>query len=96
MHDLWCILVTDYGAENPLLMDYFGFQPALYKLKFKSRGDSGLSQRVVELYKQVDLIVSIGMTATLKGVNHRLDKVREQAQRLKAVAKMGVVSKGQD
>ncbi|KAI0781087.1 Extradiol ring-cleavage dioxygenase, class III enzyme, subunit B, partial [Trametes elegans] len=44
-------LVTDYGDENPLLMDYFGFQPALYELKFKSRGDSALSQRVVQLYK---------------------------------------------
>ncbi|CDO70755.1 hypothetical protein BN946_scf184798.g70 [Trametes cinnabarina] len=44
-------LVTDYGDENPLLMDYYGFQPALYQLKFKSRGDSALSQRVVQLYK---------------------------------------------
>jgi len=45
--------VTDYGEENPLLMDYFGFQPELYQLKFKSRGDSALSRRVVELYKEV-------------------------------------------
>ncbi|KAI0831151.1 Extradiol ring-cleavage dioxygenase class III enzyme subunit B [Trametes gibbosa] len=44
-------LVTDYGDENPLLMDYYGFQPALYKLKFKSRGDEALSQRVVQLYE---------------------------------------------
>ncbi|KAL1947686.1 hypothetical protein VTO73DRAFT_13410 [Trametes versicolor] len=44
-------LVTDYGDENPLLMDYFGFPPALYEIKFKSRGDSALSQRVVQLYK---------------------------------------------
>ncbi|KAI0637115.1 Extradiol ring-cleavage dioxygenase class III enzyme subunit B [Trametes polyzona] len=44
-------LVTDYGDENPLLMDYYGFQPELYQLKFKSRGDSALSQRVVQLYK---------------------------------------------
>ncbi|KAI0374738.1 Extradiol ring-cleavage dioxygenase class III enzyme subunit B [Pilatotrama ljubarskyi] len=44
-------LVTDYGDENPLLMDYYGFQQALYQLKFKSRGDSALSQRVVQLYK---------------------------------------------
>lgn len=34
-------------------MDYFGFQPELYQLKFVSRGDSKLSQRVVDLYKQV-------------------------------------------
>lgn len=45
--------MTDYGDENPLLMDYYGFQPELYKLKFKSRGDSTLSQRVVQLYKEV-------------------------------------------
>jgi len=45
-------LVTDYGDENPLLMDYFGFQPELYEIKFKSKGDSTLSKRVVELYKE--------------------------------------------
>ena len=45
--------MTDYGDENPLLYDYYGFQPALYQLKFKSRGDSALSQRVVQLYKDV-------------------------------------------
>ncbi len=45
--------VTDYGDENPLLYDYYGFQPPLYQLKFKSRGDSALSQRVVQLYKDV-------------------------------------------
>ncbi|KAL1707444.1 Extradiol ring-cleavage dioxygenase, class III enzyme, subunit B [Schizophyllum commune] len=43
-------LVTDYGDENPLLMDYYGFQPELYELKFKSRGDSTLAARIVELY----------------------------------------------
>ncbi|KAF8894405.1 Extradiol ring-cleavage dioxygenase, class III enzyme, subunit B [Infundibulicybe gibba] len=45
-------LVTDYGDNNPLLMDYYGFQPDLYKLKFKSRGDSALATRVVNLYTQ--------------------------------------------
>lgn len=34
-------------------MDYYGFQRELYQLKFKSRGDSALSRRVVELYKEV-------------------------------------------
>lgn len=43
--------VTDYKEENPLLMDYYGFPPELYQLKFKSRGDSALSQRIVDLYK---------------------------------------------
>jgi 4,5-DOPA dioxygenase extradiol len=45
--------VTDYKPENPLLMDYYGFQPDVYQLKFKSVGDSTLAQRVVDLYKQV-------------------------------------------
>ncbi|KAK4704950.1 4,5-DOPA dioxygenase extradiol, partial [Phenoliferia sp. Uapishka_3] len=44
-------LVTDYGAENPLLMDYFGFPDELYKVEFESRGDHALSERIVELYK---------------------------------------------
>ncbi|KAG5634973.1 hypothetical protein H0H81_000173 [Sphagnurus paluster] len=43
--------VTDYGDENPLLFDYYGFQPSMYQLKFKSRGDSKLSQRLVDLYR---------------------------------------------
>jgi aromatic ring-opening dioxygenase catalytic subunit (LigB family) len=37
-----------------------GFQPKMYELKFKSKGDSGLSNRVVELYKEV-----INLDATL-------------------------------
>ncbi|KAG6854949.1 hypothetical protein C0991_009772 [Blastosporella zonata] len=45
-------LVTDYGDENPLLMDYFGFQPSMYKLKFKSKGNANLSQRIVQLYNE--------------------------------------------
>ncbi|KAG5645890.1 hypothetical protein DXG03_005037 [Asterophora parasitica] len=45
-------LVTDYGDENPLLMDYYGFQPSLYELKFKSKGNSKLSQRIVQLYRE--------------------------------------------
>lgn len=46
------VAVTDY-EENPLLMDYYGFPPALYQLKFKSRGNTSLAQRVVDLYKKV-------------------------------------------
>ncbi|KAJ7349259.1 Extradiol ring-cleavage dioxygenase, class III enzyme, subunit B [Mycena albidolilacea] len=52
-------LVTDYGNENPLLMDYYGFPPELYALKFKSKGDSTLAKRIVELYKEA------GQTARL-------------------------------
>ncbi|KAL0579239.1 hypothetical protein V5O48_002743 [Marasmius crinis-equi] len=44
-------VVTDYGEENPLLMDYYGFPESLYQLKFKSKGDSELSNRVVQLFK---------------------------------------------
>ncbi|KAJ6488634.1 Extradiol ring-cleavage dioxygenase, class III enzyme, subunit B, partial [Mycena vitilis] len=44
--------LTDYGDENPLLMDYYGFQREYYDLKFKSKGDTNLAKRVVELYKE--------------------------------------------
>ncbi|GJE86954.1 extradiol aromatic ring-opening dioxygenase [Phanerochaete sordida] len=49
-------LVTDYGDENPLYYDYYGFQPEMYRLKFKSRGDTAVSQRVVELFKESGLL----------------------------------------
>jgi aromatic ring-opening dioxygenase catalytic subunit (LigB family) len=46
-------LVTDYGSENPLFMDFYGFPPAMYdELKFKSRGDKALAEKIVALYKQ--------------------------------------------
>ena len=45
--------VTDYGDENPLLMDYHGFDAEVYKLKFSSRGDATLSNRVVQLFQNV-------------------------------------------
>lgn len=45
--------MTDYGDENPLLMDYFGFSPEFYELKFSSRGDATFSRRVLELFHQV-------------------------------------------
>jgi len=48
-------LVTDYGDENPLLYDYYGFQPELFQLKFKSRGDDKLTQRIVQLYEEAGL-----------------------------------------
>jgi aromatic ring-opening dioxygenase catalytic subunit (LigB family) len=34
-------------------MDYYGFPPELYKLKFSSKGDKELAQRVVQLYEEV-------------------------------------------
>jgi len=51
MHDT----VTNYGDENPLLMDYHGFPPDMYELKFSSRGDGALSRRVVDLFREAGL-----------------------------------------
>ncbi|KAG1756238.1 Extradiol ring-cleavage dioxygenase class III enzyme subunit B [Suillus paluster] len=44
--------VTDYGDRNPLLMDYFGFEPYFYQQIFESKGDRALAERVVQLYKE--------------------------------------------
>ncbi|KAI9064279.1 Extradiol ring-cleavage dioxygenase class III enzyme subunit B [Trametes sanguinea] len=64
-------LVTDYGDENPLLMDYYGFQPALYQLKFKSRGDSALSQRVVQLFKDAGYVARTTNVSEPRGQDGR-------------------------
>ncbi|KAJ2931446.1 hypothetical protein H1R20_g5698, partial [Candolleomyces eurysporus] len=63
-------LVSDY-AENPLLMDYYGFPPELYQLKFKSRGDSALSQRVVDLYKEAGLKARLSNEKETRGDDGR-------------------------
>jgi aromatic ring-opening dioxygenase catalytic subunit (LigB family) len=34
-------------------MDYYNFDPELYKAKFSSRGDATLSRRVVQLFQNV-------------------------------------------
>ncbi|CAE6426080.1 unnamed protein product [Rhizoctonia solani] len=44
------VLVSDYD-ENPLLMDYYGFEPWMYRVEFKSRGDPALSAQIVEALK---------------------------------------------
>ena len=49
----YCETVTDYGDENPILIDYYNFDPELYKVKFSSHGDTTLSKRVVELFQNV-------------------------------------------
>ncbi|GAA6014344.1 hypothetical protein JCM11491_005049 [Sporobolomyces phaffii] len=41
-------VVTDYGDENPLLHDYFGFPRELYETKFHSSGDSNLARQIVD------------------------------------------------
>ena len=47
-------VVTDYGDDNPLLMDYFGYEKKMYdEIKFESKGDKILSDRVVQLFKEV-------------------------------------------
>jgi aromatic ring-opening dioxygenase catalytic subunit (LigB family) len=47
------LAVTDYGDRNPLLMDYFGFEPYYYQQTFESKGNRALAERVVMLYKEV-------------------------------------------
>ncbi|KAH9951285.1 Extradiol aromatic ring-opening dioxygenase [Amylocystis lapponica] len=64
-------VVTDYGGSNPLLMDYFGFAPELYKLKFDSRGDSALSKRVVELYQEAGQLVRTTSALETRGEDGR-------------------------
>ncbi|CAG8599505.1 6484_t:CDS:10 [Acaulospora colombiana] len=51
----WESPVSDYGAENPLLMDYYGFPRELYQVKFKSRGDSSVAQDVVQALKDAGI-----------------------------------------
>ena len=36
-------------------MDYYGFHPSLYRLKFSSTGDASLSQRVVDAFKEAGI-----------------------------------------
>ncbi|KAJ6500456.1 Extradiol ring-cleavage dioxygenase, class III enzyme, subunit B [Mycena sanguinolenta] len=64
-------LVTDYGDENPLLMDYYGFPPELYQLKFKSRGDTALANRVVELYKEAGQSARLSPKSETHGADGR-------------------------
>ena len=49
--------MTDYGDDQPLLMDYYGFADELYQVIFNSRGDSNVSQLVV------DTLAKSGITA---------------------------------
>ncbi|EMD38474.1 hypothetical protein CERSUDRAFT_135299 [Gelatoporia subvermispora B] len=64
-------VVTDYGDENPLLMDYYGFQPALYQLKFKSHGDTALARRIVELYKEAGQLARTTSVMEARGQDGR-------------------------
>ncbi|KAN0128487.1 hypothetical protein V8E53_013694 [Lactarius tabidus] len=42
--------VTDYGDENPLLMDYHRFDTECYTIRFSSCSDAALSWRAVHLF----------------------------------------------
>lgn len=65
------ILVADYGAENPLLMDYYGFPRELYQVKFKSRGDSGVAQEVVQALKDAGISARTSPVTEARGEDGR-------------------------
>ncbi|BGP57283.1 hypothetical protein JCM8202v2_004923 [Rhodotorula sphaerocarpa] len=58
-------LVTDYGEENPLLYDYYGFPPELYKVNFRSSGDHAVATRAVEALQAAG-ITSARLTSKLE------------------------------
>ena len=58
-----CDSVSNYGKDQPLLYDYYGFDREMYKLKFSSDGSEELSKSVVEAFKDA------GLTARLTDVN---------------------------
>ncbi|KAF8306827.1 LigB-domain-containing protein [Clavulina sp. PMI_390] len=64
-------LVSDYGDENPLLMDYYGFNPELYKLEFKSRGDKALTSRVVEAFTKAGMPARPSPSTEVRGRDGR-------------------------
>lgn len=53
-------------------MDYYGFPPQLYQLKFTSRGDAKLSKRIVDLYREASRIQHPG-EFLLNTVVHSMD-----------------------
>ncbi|KAH9180351.1 Extradiol ring-cleavage dioxygenase class III enzyme subunit B [Lactarius sanguifluus] len=62
-------LVTDYGDENPLFMDYHNFDPELYRLKFSSRGDATLSRRVVQLFQDAGIRARLSTKDEVRGLD---------------------------
>ncbi|KAF8338135.1 Extradiol ring-cleavage dioxygenase, class III enzyme, subunit B [Cantharellus anzutake] len=44
------IIVHRLWERKPLLMDYYGFSPELYQVEFISRGDSVLTQKIVNAF----------------------------------------------
>ncbi|KAG8833663.1 hypothetical protein FRC17_010267 [Serendipita sp. 399] len=65
------ILVSDYGEENPLLMDYYGFPQELYQIKFKSKGDSDVAQEVVAALKEAGMSARTTPVSESRGMDGR-------------------------
>jgi hypothetical protein len=102
-------LVTDYGAENPLLMDYYGFSEEvnglsiviklvliisqLYQVTFKSRGDSTVSQQVVSA---LNAVCSSSSSSIPSESSFRQALTHGPAQSLSDADRMEEVSPGQD
>jgi len=63
------MVVTDYGDENPLYYDYYGFPKEFFELKFKSRGDSNLANHIVGLYNKAGLAARITLASEPRGVD---------------------------
>lgn len=52
-------------------MDYYGFPQEFYQLQFKSRGDSALSRRVVELFEQAGMEARTTTKSEPRGLDGR-------------------------
>ena len=63
--------VTDYGDDQPLLMDYFGFDRELYELKFSSRGSHEISERIVEVFKEAGMLAILTKETEPRGRDGR-------------------------
>ncbi|KAG8939740.1 hypothetical protein FRC04_005989 [Tulasnella sp. 424] len=65
------MLVTDYGEENPLLYDYYGFDREFYEVKFSSKGDSDVARRVVDLLQKAGIRSRLTTTKEPRGRDGR-------------------------
>lgn len=63
--------MTDYGDDQPLLMDYFGFDRELYELKFSSNGSHELSERVVSAFKSAGMLARLTTSVEPRGQDGR-------------------------
>ncbi|KAG8989681.1 hypothetical protein FRB94_004154 [Tulasnella sp. JGI-2019a] len=64
-------LVTDYGSNNPLLYDYYGFKKELYEVTFESFGDSALSNQVVDLLTKAGISARTTLKEEARGKDGR-------------------------